>query len=78
MEDFVKEKNYVEVAQSLAVRSHNFPGKSPNLQFIQAVKQISATFKQYTAIQRVAEVWKRIQEIQGSLRSQIDADFDTL
>ncbi|KAF8070050.1 Vps53-like protein [Lyophyllum atratum] len=41
-----------------------------------AVKQISATFKPYTAVQRVAQVWKRIQEIQGDLRNKIDADFD--
>ncbi|KAG5717946.1 Vacuolar protein sorting-associated protein 53 like protein [Termitomyces sp. T112] len=41
-----------------------------------AVKQISATFKSYTGIPRISQVWKRIQEIQGDLRSLIDADFD--
>ncbi|RDB16847.1 Vacuolar protein sorting-associated protein 53 [Hypsizygus marmoreus] len=46
-------------------------------QTLAAVKQIAATFKTYTAIPRVAQVWKRIQEIQGDLRAQIDADFDT-
>ncbi|KAF5385912.1 hypothetical protein D9615_002629 [Tricholomella constricta] len=45
-------------------------------QTLAAVKQISATFKSYTAVQRVAQVWKRIQETQGDLRNQIDADFD--
>ncbi|KAG6827236.1 hypothetical protein H0H92_012692 [Tricholoma furcatifolium] len=41
-----------------------------------AVKQISATFKSYTNVPRVSQVWKRIQEIQGELRTSIDADFD--
>ncbi|KAG6919330.1 hypothetical protein DXG01_006876 [Tephrocybe rancida] len=41
-----------------------------------AVKQISVTFKPYTGVQRVAQVWKRIQEIQGNLRTLIEADFD--
>ncbi|KAG6845073.1 hypothetical protein H0H87_000977 [Tephrocybe sp. NHM501043] len=41
-----------------------------------AVKQISATFKAYTGVQPVAQVWKRIQEIQGDLRALIDTDFD--
>ncbi|KAG5651871.1 hypothetical protein H0H81_007118 [Sphagnurus paluster] len=45
-------------------------------QTLGAVKQISATFKSYTSVQRVAQVWKRIQEIQGELRTQIDTDFD--
>ncbi|KAF9467425.1 Vps53-like protein [Collybia nuda] len=45
-------------------------------QTLSAVKQISAAFKQYTTVQRVAQVWKRIQEVQGDLRNQIDADFD--
>ncbi|KAG6861932.1 hypothetical protein C0995_009882 [Termitomyces sp. Mi166 len=41
-----------------------------------AVKQISVTFKSYTGVPRISQVWKRIQEIQGDLRSLIDADFD--
>ncbi|GLB36971.1 putative vps53-like, N-terminal [Lyophyllum shimeji] len=45
-------------------------------QTLAAVKQISATFKSYTAVQRVAQIQKRIQEIQGDLRNKIDADFD--
>jgi vacuolar protein sorting-associated protein 53 len=46
--------------------------------FHQAIKEISATLKQYTGVYRVSQVWKRIQEIQGELRMQIDADFDSL
>ncbi|KAG6853779.1 hypothetical protein C0991_001490 [Blastosporella zonata] len=45
-------------------------------QTLAAVKQISATFKSYTGVQRVAQVWKRIQQIQGDLRSLIETDFD--
>ncbi|KAG6877048.1 hypothetical protein C0993_010734 [Termitomyces sp. T159_Od127] len=41
-----------------------------------AVKQISVTFKTYNGVPRISQVWKRIQEIQGDLRSLIDADFD--
>ncbi|KAF9479029.1 hypothetical protein BDN70DRAFT_921489 [Pholiota conissans] len=60
LEDLMKEKKYSEVAQSLA-----------------AVKQISDTsFKTYTSVPRINKVWKRIHEIQGQLRTQLDADFD--
>ncbi|KAJ7693303.1 Vps53-like protein [Mycena rosella] len=61
LEDFVKEKKYGEVAQTLA-----------------AVKQISASFKQYTSVQRISQVWKHIQELQGELRTHLDQDFDAL
>ncbi|KAG6819237.1 hypothetical protein H0H93_013895 [Arthromyces matolae] len=40
------------------------------------VKQIFTTFKTYTGVPRISQVWKRIQEIQGELRSLIEADFD--
>jgi len=59
LEDFVKEKKYSDIAQTLA-----------------AVKQISASFKPYTSVERISQLWKRIQELQGELRSQLDADFD--
>ncbi|KAJ7091114.1 Vps53-like protein [Mycena epipterygia] len=59
LEDFVKEKKYGEVAQTLA-----------------AVKQISASFKQYTSVQRISQVWKHIQELQGELRNHLDHDFN--
>ncbi|KDR67572.1 hypothetical protein GALMADRAFT_79772 [Galerina marginata CBS 339.88] len=45
-------------------------------QTLAAVKEISATFKSYTAVPRINRVWKRIQEIQTQLRTQLDADFD--
>ncbi|EPQ57099.1 hypothetical protein GLOTRDRAFT_137518 [Gloeophyllum trabeum ATCC 11539] len=41
-----------------------------------AVKEISATFKSYTSIQRISQIWRRIQEIQGDLRTKIDKDFE--
>ena len=44
----------------------------------QAIKQISVSFKSYTAVPRIARVWKRMQEIQSQLRTQLDADFDAL
>ncbi|KAJ7747224.1 Vps53-like protein [Mycena metata] len=59
LEDFVKEKKYGEVAQSLS-----------------AIKQISGAFKQYTSVQRISQVWKRIQELQGEIRNHLDRDFD--
>ncbi|KAF8187487.1 Vps53-like protein [Pholiota molesta] len=60
LEDLMKEKKYSDVAQTLA-----------------AVKQISDTsFKSYTSVPRINRVWKRIHEIQGQLRTQLDADFD--
>ncbi|KIM45519.1 hypothetical protein M413DRAFT_442185 [Hebeloma cylindrosporum] len=45
-------------------------------QTLAAVKQISASFKSYTGVPRINRVWKRIQEIQGQLKTQLDADFD--
>ncbi|EGO00491.1 hypothetical protein SERLA73DRAFT_122492 [Serpula lacrymans var. lacrymans S7.3] len=45
-------------------------------QTLSAVKQISATFKPYTSIHRISQVWKRIQELQGEIRAQLDVDFD--
>ncbi|KAK7473107.1 Vacuolar protein sorting-associated protein 53 [Stygiomarasmius scandens] len=45
-------------------------------QTLAAVKQISASFKSYTSIPRVMQVWRRIQEIQNELRTFIEADFD--
>jgi len=44
----------------------------------QAVKEIAATFHPYAAVHHVAQVSKRIQEVQGNLRMQLDADFDAL
>ncbi|KAJ7899048.1 Vps53-like protein [Mycena leptocephala] len=61
LEDFVKEKKYADVAQTLA-----------------AVKQISVSFKPYTSVQRISQVWRHIQELQGELRTHLDHDFDAL
>ena len=44
----------------------------------QATKEISASFKSYTAVPPIARVWKRMQKIQSQLRTQLDADFDAL
>ncbi|KAJ6625846.1 Vps53-like protein [Mycena sp. CBHHK59/15] len=61
LEDFVKEKKYGEISQTLA-----------------AVKQISTSFKPYTSVQRISQVWKHIQELQGEIRNHLDHDFDAL
>jgi hypothetical protein len=77
LQSYVKERNYTEVTQSLGVRTiscicnHILCGN-------QAVKQLSASFKTFTAVPRVSQVLKRIQHIQGELRTMIDADFDAL
>lgn len=41
-----------------------------------AVKQISSTFKSYTGVPRIARLWKRINDLQGQLRNQLEEDFD--
>ncbi|KIJ68088.1 hypothetical protein HYDPIDRAFT_173763 [Hydnomerulius pinastri MD-312] len=45
-------------------------------QTLAAVKQISASFKSYTSVHRIMQIWKRIQQIQGEIRTQLDAEFD--
>ncbi|KAF9268827.1 hypothetical protein L218DRAFT_917932 [Marasmius fiardii PR-910] len=45
-------------------------------QTLAAVKQISVSFKQYTSIPRIMQICRRIQEIQNTLRTLIDQDFD--
>ena len=44
----------------------------------QAVKQISTAFRPYISIPRIAQIWKRIQEVQGRIRGILDEDFDAL
>ncbi|KAH7107994.1 Vps53-like protein [Auriculariales sp. MPI-PUGE-AT-0066] len=44
---------------------------------LEAVKQISAHFKGYQAVDRVSVVTRRIQEVQGRLRTMLEEDFDT-
>ncbi|OAX41129.1 hypothetical protein K503DRAFT_713205 [Rhizopogon vinicolor AM-OR11-026] len=45
-------------------------------QTLAAVKQISASFKPYTSVHRIQQVWKRVQQIQGEIRTQLEAEFD--
>jgi hypothetical protein len=42
------------------------------------VKEVATFFKPYTAIERIALIWKRVQELQGQLRTMLDEDFDAL
>jgi hypothetical protein len=44
----------------------------------QAVKQISASFKDYTSVPHIAQVWRRVQELQERIRALLDVDFDAL
>ncbi|KAH9176699.1 Vps53-like protein [Lactarius sanguifluus] len=60
LEDYVKDKKYSDITQSLS-----------------AVKQISASFKPYTSVPRISQLWKRIQELQGGIRTILESDFDT-
>ncbi|KAI0744093.1 Vps53-like protein [Daedaleopsis nitida] len=46
------------------------------VQSLAAVKQIGASFKPYTSVQRIAQLWRRIQDVQTELRSMIDTDWD--
>jgi hypothetical protein len=79
LEDFVKEKKYADVAQTLAVRIlRNLSPRTRLTWRIQAVKQISVSFKPYTSVQRISQVWRHIQELQGELRTHLDHDFDAL
>ncbi|KAJ3505368.1 hypothetical protein NLJ89_g7457 [Agrocybe chaxingu] len=45
-------------------------------QTLSAIKEISSTFKSYTAVPHINRIWKRIQQVQAQLRTQLDADFD--
>ncbi|KAI0316499.1 Vps53-like protein [Amylostereum chailletii] len=60
LDDYVKDKKYPEITQSLA-----------------AVKEISASFKPYTSVPRIAQLCRRIQELQGEIRTILEADFDS-
>lgn len=48
------------------------------LSITQAVKQITTSLRPYNAVQRISQIWRRVQEMQGELRSKIDADWDKL
>ncbi|KAJ8597452.1 hypothetical protein M405DRAFT_454042 [Rhizopogon salebrosus TDB-379] len=45
-------------------------------QTLAAVKQISTSFKPYTSVHRIQQVWKRVQQIQGEVRTQLETEFD--
>jgi vacuolar protein sorting-associated protein 53 len=47
-------------------------------QTLAAVKQIAVSFKSYTSVHRMSQAWRRIQTIQGELRSMLDKEFDAL
>lgn len=53
-------------------------GVLPSETVPQAVKQLSLTFKPYVAVPTIAQVWRKVQDIQGELRTKVDADFDAL
>ena len=79
MEELIGEKKYNEVAQTLSVSVLVYLQSPPRvIMSSQAIKEISASFKSYTAVPPIARVWKRMQEIQTQLRTQLDADFDAL
>lgn len=77
LEDQVKENNYHEIVNSLAVSQSHCVFMRLN-HVVQAVKQIGTSFKPYTSIQRISQIWRRIQEIQVEIKSRIDADWDKL
>lgn len=77
LQDFVKERKYADVAQSLAVGCTSICrlmeiAHSP----LQAVKQLAASFKQGMGVPAIMQVLRRAQELQGEIRTQLDADFD--
>ncbi|KAH6906364.1 Vps53-like protein [Coprinopsis sp. MPI-PUGE-AT-0042] len=45
-------------------------------QTLSAVKQLSASFRNFTGVPRIARLWKRINDVQGQLRNQLEEDFD--
>ncbi|KAI6033241.1 Vps53-like protein [Pisolithus orientalis] len=45
-------------------------------QTLAAVKEISAAFKSYTSVPYIARLWKRIQQVTGQVRSQVDSEFE--
>lgn len=83
LERQIPTRRYAELSQTLAVCCLSLAPTCagadwPTSRFAQAVKEVAAVFKQYTAIERIATVWRRVQELQGTLRTMIDEDFDAL
>ncbi|GBE80590.1 predicted protein [Sparassis crispa] len=46
------------------------------IQTLAAVKQIGASFKPYTSVQRISQILRRIHDIQNELRLKIDMDWE--
>lgn len=77
----VQEKKYAETSQTLAVSLIGYfldNLKNRLISYLQAVKELSAPFKSYLGIPRVALQWARIQTLQGEIRSKLDREFDAL
>ncbi|VDB95976.1 unnamed protein product [Peniophora sp. CBMAI 1063] len=55
------------------VRERRYSDITQNLA---AVKEISTSFKPYNTVPRIAQLIRRVQELQGEVRSMIEADFD--
>jgi hypothetical protein len=47
------------------------------LSYAKAVKEISASFKKYTSVPRINQLWRRTQELQGEIRALLESEFDT-
>lgn len=45
-------------------------------QTLLAIKEISAAFKSYTTVPYIARLWKRVQQVTGEVRAQVDAEFE--
>ncbi|KAK0194978.1 Vps53-like protein [Armillaria mellea] len=45
-------------------------------QTLSAVKEIAAAFKPMISVPRVSQVWRQIQQVQGDIRTIVEADFD--
>ncbi|KAK0462599.1 Vps53-like protein [Desarmillaria tabescens] len=61
LEDLLKERKYSEMAQTLSVRP---------------LKEIAVAFKPMISVPRVSQVWRQIQQVQGAIRTVVEADFD--
>ncbi|KAL4251433.1 VPS53 family protein [Abortiporus biennis] len=46
------------------------------VQTLAAVKGIAHSFKPYTSVYRISQIWKHVQEIQTELRAKIDSDWE--
>lgn len=79
LDEQIRENRYSDIAQTLAVRNLGFTCHVKiELSVPQAVKQITASFKQYASLHRMTQITRRVQEIQNELRAKIDSDWDKL